>query len=204
MTPESTFHTLFWILFGAVLLMRFYYIFRLRRAGQRVLPDQQAITHEGKGLFAFRLASWFLMIGILLSYALNLAWMESFTIAFPDWLRWVGFVFGLVSILFWTWTQVILGSEWSPQLQLRAEHRLITYGPYAHIRHPMYSGIMGFGVGLALVSANWVTVALVALVVVGLVLRIPREEQMLIEEFGQTYRDYMQRTGSLLPRQKIF
>ncbi len=94
----------------------------------------------------------------------------------------------------------MLGSEWSPQLQLREGHHLVTSGPYARIRHPMYTGITGFGVGLALVSANWVFVALVALVVVGLLLRIPREEEMLIAEFGDEYRMYKHRTGSLLPR----
>jgi len=126
MTLESIFRILFWVLFGAVLLMRFYFIFRLRQVGQRVLPDQQAIAHEGTGLFAFRLASWFLMIGILLSYALNLAWMDSFAIAVPDWLRWVGFVFGLVSILFWTWTQAALGTQWSPQLRRRGLNVIFT------------------------------------------------------------------------------
>jgi protein-S-isoprenylcysteine O-methyltransferase Ste14 len=200
MTTETMFRALFWVLFSTVLLMRVYFVFRLRRAGQRVLPDEQAITHEGKGLFAFRLASWFLMIGILVSYALNLAWMESFAIAIPDWLRWAGFVFGIISILFWLWTQVALGTEWSPQLQLRGTHHLVTSGPYVHIRHPMYTAITGFGVAVAVVGANWIFVGLAVLVVVGLLLRIPREEQMLTAEFGDEYRKYMQRTGSLLPR----
>ncbi len=82
MTNETAFRILFWVLFGAVLLMRFYFIFRLRRVGQRVLPDQQAIALEGKGLFAFRLVSWFLMMGILLSYALNLACLRRFVSPF--------------------------------------------------------------------------------------------------------------------------
>ncbi len=200
MNTESTFRILFWILFGAVLIMRFYFLSRLRRSGERVMPDQQAIAHEGKGLFIFRLASWFLMLGILISYALALSWLDAFHIAIVDWLRWVGFGLGLVSVLFWTWTQVTLGNDWSPQLMLREKHRLITTGPYAHIRHPMYTGMVGFGTGLALVGANWIFVALAVLVVVGLVLRIPQEEKMLIAEFGQDYRSYMQGTGRLIPR----
>lgn len=200
MTPESTFRILFWILFSAVLVMRFYFIFQVGTANERVLPDQKAIEPEGKGLFAFRLASWFAMIVILASYALNLSWLDRFHILFPDWLRWAGFGLGLISILFWTWTQFMLGKDWSPQLQLRDNHRLVTTGPYAHIRHPMYIAITGFGVGLALVGANWVFVALVSLVIAGLALRIPKEEKMLIDEFGDEYRLYMQRTGSLLPR----
>jgi protein-S-isoprenylcysteine O-methyltransferase Ste14 len=200
MTPESTFRILFWILFGAVLVMRFYFIFRVGTANEQVLPDQKAIEHEGKGLFAFRLASWFAMIAVLASYALNLSWLDRFHIIFPDGLRWAGFALVVISILFWTWTQVALGKDWSPQLQLRYDHHLVTTGPYAHIRHPMYTAITGFGVGLALVGANWIFVALVVLVVVGMALRIPKEEKMLINEFGDEYRSYMQRTGSLLPR----
>jgi hypothetical protein len=73
MTPESTFQALFWILFGLVLLMRFYFMYRVWQAGEALMPDQQAVEREGRGLFAFRLASWFLIVGILVSYALNLA-----------------------------------------------------------------------------------------------------------------------------------
>ncbi len=199
MTPESTFRILFWVLFGGVLLMRVYFIAQMRRLGQAVMPDQKAVEIEGRRLFAFRLASWFLMIALLVSYALNLSWLETFRIAFPDWLRWAGFALGVISILFWTWTQITLGREWSPQLRLRQAHHLITSGPYARIRHPMYTGILGFGVGLALVSANWVFVALVFLVIVGLALRIPQEEKMLLAEFGDEYRIYMRRTGRWFP-----
>jgi hypothetical protein len=84
MTPESIFRILFWILFGGVLLMRVYFMFRVREAGERFMPDQKGIEREGKGLFAFRLASWFLMIALLISYALNLSWLEVFHITFPD------------------------------------------------------------------------------------------------------------------------
>lgn len=200
MTPESTFHILVWVMFGAVLLMRLFFIVRVQRAGERVLPDQKAIEHEGKALFAFRLVSWFVMMGILVSYALNLPWLDAFHIVFPDWLRWAGFALGLISILFWTWTQMALGEEWSAQLQLREGHYLVTSGPYTHIRHPMYTGIAGFGLGVALVAANWIFVALASLVIIGLALRIPKEEKMLIDEFGEEYRAYMRRTGSWLPR----
>lgn len=200
MTSEPTFHSLFWLLLGAVLVMRLYFVVRLRQRGERLLPDRKAIQQEGQRLFIFRLTSWLLMLGLLVSYALNLAWMDRFLIGIPDGLRWLGFIVGVISVLFWTWTQITLGREWSPQLHLQEKHTLITAGPYAHIRHPMYTSIVGFGVGLALIAANWIFVVLAALVIAGLFLRIPREEQMLIEEFGETYRAYMQRTGSWYPR----
>jgi protein-S-isoprenylcysteine O-methyltransferase Ste14 len=121
-------------------------------------------------------------------------------IGFPDWLRWVGFALGLVSVAFWTWTQVALGMQWSPQLRLHKGHHLITTGPYAHLRHPMYAAISGFGIGLALVSANWVFAALTLLVLIGLAVRVPQEEQMMIDEFGDEYRTYMRQAGKFLPR----
>lgn len=200
MTSETTFHALVWVLLGAVLLMRLYFMFQVRRAGGALMPDRQAVEREGTGLFAFRLASWFLMIGVLVSYAFNLSWLTSLQFSLPDWLRWVGFAFGLVSIAFWTWTQVTLGKQWSPQLRLREAHQLVTDGPYAHLRHPMYAGISGFGVALAMVSTNWVFVGLAALVIVGLAVRAPQEERMMIDEFGEAYRLYMRQAGRFLPR----
>ncbi len=93
----------------------------------------------------------------------------------------------------------MLGKEWSPQLQLRKQHHLVTTGPYSRIRHPLYTAMMGYGASLALVTANWIFIALVVLMIGGLFARVPREEQMMIGEFGEEYRAYMQRTGRFWP-----
>jgi protein-S-isoprenylcysteine O-methyltransferase Ste14 len=55
-------------------------------------------------------------------------------------------------------------------------------------------------VSLALVTANWAFVLMVALTVLGLVSRTPKEEQMMIEQFGDEYREHMRRTGRFFPR----
>jgi protein-S-isoprenylcysteine O-methyltransferase Ste14 len=133
-------------------------------------------------------------------YGIHLAWMRTIEFALPAWLRWAGFVLGLVSLVAWTWVQVELGKHWSAQLQLREEHHLVTSGPYARIRHPMYTAMFGWAIALALVTANWVFVFLVAFTVVGMVSRTPKEEQMMIEQFGDEYRTYIQRTGRFFPR----
>jgi protein-S-isoprenylcysteine O-methyltransferase Ste14 len=65
---------------------------------------------------------------------------------------------------------------------------------------PLYAAMTVYGLSLALVSANWVFVILAAAVGIGMAIRIPREEQMMIEEFGEEYRAYMRRTGGLVPR----
>ena len=59
---------------------------------------------------------------------------------------------------------------------------------------------MGFLTGIALVTANWFFIGLLVVSIVVLSLRIPKEEQMMIEEFGEEYKAYVQRTGGLLPK----
>jgi len=200
MTTESIFRVAFWVLLAGVLVMRLVFAVRVRRAGERLMPDQKAVEREGRVMFASRVLLFFVLIGWLVLYTIDPPWMEALSIPFPDWLRWVGFALGLASLGLWTWAQVALGKEWSPQLQLREEHLLVTAGPYARIRHPIYTAMIGYGIGLVLVTANWVFAAFAALVIAGLLARAPKEEQMMIEEFGEQYEAYMQRAGRFFPK----
>ncbi len=200
MKAEEGFRTMFWILLGLVLLMRGYFGIRVLQAGERVMPDRAAVEREGRGAFVTRLIVFFLLIGWLVLYAINPPWMQVLYFPLPVWLRWTGFVIGLAGLGFWTWTQAALGTAWSAQLQLREEHHLITSGPYTHIRHPLYTAMFFWAAGLALVAANWVFVGLVVLIVAGSIARVPREEQMMIERFGDEYRGYVQKTGRFFPK----
>ncbi len=106
----------------------------------------------------------------------------------------------MVSVIFWTWTQVALDTQWSAQLQLKKNHRLVTTGPYARIRHPLYTAMVGWCLSLALLTANWIFVAVCALSIGGLLWRVPKEEQMMIKAFGEEYKAYMQRTRRFFPK----
>ena len=200
MTGELTYQTLFWILLGLVVFMRVYFTIQVRRTGERVMPDQAAIQREGKAMFATRVVAFFLLITLLVLYGLSSPWIMSLAIPLPVWLRWVGFVLGLASLFFWTWTQIALGKAWSPQLQLREGHHLITSGPYTRVRHPLYTAMFGYAISLALVTANWIFAGMAALMIVGIYVRVPKEEQMMLEEFREEYQAYIQRTSRFLPR----
>ncbi len=200
MVPESTFHTAFWVLFAGLLLMRAYFSLQVRRAGARLMPDHEAIGREGRGMFAFRVAAFFILVALLVLYAFDAPWINVFSIPLPDWLRGVGFALGLVSLALWAWTQATLGTEWSPQLQLREEHHLVTSGPYARVRHPLYTAMFGIGIAFALVTANWIFVVLAVAAIAGVIARVPREEQMMLEKFGEEYQAYMGRTGRFFPK----
>ncbi len=164
------------------------------------MPDRQAIEREGWVMFAIRVLMFLFLLTWLALYAIYPSWMEVLSVPFPGWLRAVGFALGFASLGLWTWTQVALGKEWSPQLQLREEHRLVTTGPYSRIRHPLYTGLVGYGISLALVTANWVFIFLAVAVITGLFARVPKEEQMMLKKFGEEYGAYMQRTGRFFPK----
>jgi protein-S-isoprenylcysteine O-methyltransferase Ste14 len=83
--------------------------------------------------------------------------------------------------------------------QLFADHRLITHGPYALVRHPMYAGLSVAVLGGLLLYQTWTWVALL-LLPLGLVPRARREEQALAQAFGQQWRDYCQRVPAIIPR----
>lgn len=199
METETLFHTLFWILFGGILMMRVYFSLQVRRAGERLLPDRAAIRREGRVAFAVRFLLFFILLAFLVLYALDVPWLRHL-IPLPPWLRWTGFALGLASLAWWAWTQAALGAQWSAQLQLREHHHLVTAGPYARVRHPLYAAMVGIAIAFALVTAHWVFVALGIVSVAGLFSRVPREEQMMLDEFGAEYEAYMQRTGRFFPR----
>jgi protein-S-isoprenylcysteine O-methyltransferase Ste14 len=83
---------------------------------------------------------------------------------------------------------------------VRQEHQLVTTGPYAHIRHPIYAALDLFLTSIALVTAHAFLFAFLAVSVLDHALRIPREEQLMIERFGEEYREYTERAGRLFPR----
>ena len=194
------FRLAFFILFMLLLAMRIYFMVRVRRSGGRIMPDSKAIEREGgRGYFIVRVIVFVALIVFLVMYFIGAEWIDAFSIPLPDWLRWLGFVIGIFSILFWAWVQVTLDKQWSPQLQLTTDHHLITTGPYKRIRHPLYTGMIGWMIAISLLTANWIFVGACVLAFAGLLWRIPKEEQMMIEAFGDEYKAYMQRTGRFFP-----
>ncbi len=200
MDSEGIFRLAFWVLIGLMILMRIWFAIRVRRAGERLMPDQAAIRREGWRIYAIRLFVFLLLVALIVLLVRNPTWWPKLDFPLPFWLRWAGFALGLAGLGLWTWTHVALGTLWSAQLQLRANHRLVTSGPYSRVRHPMYTAILVWVTSLGFVIANWVPIIFAVSVAVILVARVPREEQMMIERFGDEYREYMKRTGRLLPK----
>ena len=200
MNSEGTFRLAFWVLLGLTMLMRVGFAIRVRRAGERLMPDQVAIRREGWRICALRLFLFLLLVGLIVLLARDPTWWPKLNLPLPFWLRWAGFALGLASLGLWTWTHETLGTLWSAQLQLRANHRLVASGPYSKIRHPMYTAILAWVTSLGFVIANWVPIIFAVLAGVFLMARVPREEQMMRERFGDEYLEYMKRTERFFPK----
>ena len=200
MSVESLFRIAFWLIFGGMIVIQVYFASRLRLAGDHKAADCKAIEREGRGYAIVRAIRSIYLIAFLVLYTVNLPWLRMLSVPFPNWLRWMGVVLGALSLALYAWSRISLGREWSSYLKLREKHHLVTTGPYHWIRHPIYLAMMAFLTGITLITANYFLIIILLVSIVDLSLRIPKEEQMMIEEFGDEYKTYMQRTGRLLPK----
>lgn len=93
-----------------------------------------------------------------------------------------------------------LGLNWSASLEIREDHEIVDKGVYKIIRHPMYAAIWLWVIAQALLLNNYIS-GFAGLVSFGLLyfLRVPKEEEMMIKKFGETYREYQKRTKRIIP-----
>jgi protein-S-isoprenylcysteine O-methyltransferase Ste14 len=106
----------------------------------------------------------------------------------------------VASLILFRVTHKQLGQNWSVSLDTRQGHELVTDGLYAWVRHPMYSSFFLSAVAQLLLLPNWIA-GPAGLIGIGLLFgfRVKREEQLMIETFGEAYRAYMRRTARIVP-----
>ena len=128
-------------------------------------------------------------------------WLDFANYDLPGSMGWVGTAaFAGALVLLWR-SHADLGLNWSATLQIKSEHSLVTHGVYSRIRHPMYAAFLLWAVAQGLLLENWIAGwAFLVVSVPFYMLRVPHEEQMMLEQFGQEYRTNMARIGRVLPR----
>jgi len=167
-----------------------------RKTGETI-----ARRREGGLLILLRLVFALPLFVALLTYLINPEWMVWSEFALPAWMRWVGVVIGALAIPMACWLFTNLGRNVSETVLTKADHVLVTTGPYHWVRHPLYLTGSALLAAVGLMAANWFILLLTSAVIVLVrLLVVPREEQALIAKFGDDYRGYRERTGSMLPR----
>jgi protein-S-isoprenylcysteine O-methyltransferase Ste14 len=93
-----------------------------------------------------------------------------------------------------------LDKQWAISARLVEGHKLITVGPYAYVRNPIYTGMLGMLIATGLAMEHW-TALIVAIVIfaVGLVIRVKSEEKLLCAAFGEEFEEYAKRVPAVLP-----
>lgn len=112
----------------------------------------------------------------------------------------VGFTAALVGLATAVWARISLGRFWSDKVVVQQDHQLIRTGPYARMRHPIYSGVLLAVVGTAVLVGEWRGLLAFLLLLINYIIKARREDQLLSQEFGPAFSDHAGRAGFLLPR----
>jgi protein-S-isoprenylcysteine O-methyltransferase Ste14 len=192
----ASWHELVWLAaFLGMFIIRWPYSVKNRK--NTIVSDENDGTEKLLllGMFA---TMTFLPLGDLATRGELLAFADYHL---PSWATMIGAALVLPFLLLFWRSHADLGGNWSPGLEMHAEHKLITKGVYAHLRHPMYASIWLAAFMQALLIHNWLAgFAVIPAFLAMHVIRIPREEAMMRKQFGAAYEDYMKRSGRIWPK----
>lgn len=116
-----------------------------------------------------------------------------------EWPFWLGAIMAAAGLLFAIWARGYLGGNWSGTVTLKQGHELVTRGPYAMVRHPIYTGLLLALAGSAVARAELRGILAVVLALWGLWRKLRLEERWMREQFGETYEAYSRRVAALIP-----
>jgi len=114
---------------------------------------------------------------------------------------WLWIASALVAIGLWfsAWARVRLGSNWSAEVTVKQNHKLVRIGPYALVRHPIYTGVLLALIGTALSVDKLRALIGLILVAAGFLRKIIVEERFMSAEFGEAYEHYRAKVPALIP-----
>jgi protein-S-isoprenylcysteine O-methyltransferase Ste14 len=201
-SDDLTFRILFAASYAVFALVRGYYNQKSRRgAPMRSRQERiEAITRQGKVSGIFLLALFWLFVIVVVLYLIDSPWIAWSYFVIPVEARWVGMGLGIFAVPLVWWAHRTLGESFTYALEVKDEQHLVTSGPYAKVRHPVYTSHILFNIGMALVASNWLLLLIWALGIPLTYHRMFNEEKMMIEEFGDEYVEYMKQTGRLFPK----
>jgi protein-S-isoprenylcysteine O-methyltransferase len=111
----------------------------------------------------------------------------------------IGLLITLLGVGIAIWARVTLGKNWSGAVTLKKDHTLVRRGPYALVRHPIYTGFLLGALGVAVITGEVRGLVGTAIVLVGFSLKYRTEEEFMLANFGDEYRTYQREVKALIP-----
>jgi protein-S-isoprenylcysteine O-methyltransferase Ste14 len=189
---NSIFKILFFIEFMIVVFVRKIYTSKYRKIELKIdkknIPDIILLALTGIGMT--------IPLVYVFSTVLDFA---DYPLPFPA--GWIGTIlFAYAIFLLWR-SHADLNKNWTPTLGIRKIHSLVKSGVYKYIRHPMYAAHILWAIAQILILPNWIAgYSFIIFMIPQYLLRTGKEEKMMIEQFGDEYKDYIHQTGRILPR----
>ena len=194
---DSVFRFLLAVLLVAFFVVRAYHHCKAALEGGKIEYKERNL----KLLMAVRLGLFLIFLPAFIAWLVQPQWITFAALPFPEWLRWAGVMLGFANLPLLWWIEATLGKNFNTTLHIREGHTLVTGGPYRWMRHPMYTSLFVLVIAITLISANaLIGLPMVLGLSVSLINRVDREEAVMIEQFGDEYREYMKRSGRFLPR----
>lgn len=176
-------------------------------AGVRVYYRSQARGRDEKKDYTEKdAAMMFLSIAIIcyfISIILYLGlpdWIAWASIPIPMLFRWLGVGIAILCVPLTSMVHRTLGRQYSAKHAIQEDHYLVITGLYSRVRHPMYTILNMFSLSISIMTANLLPILFAILVAIPFPWIARKEEQMMIDQFGDEYREYMNRTGRFFPR----
>jgi protein-S-isoprenylcysteine O-methyltransferase Ste14 len=157
-------------------------------------------TRESGIYRVFRLCLLVVVFGLLFELRLKLGLLNRRFLPAGTPVLYIGFALALVGMGLAIWARIHLGQFWSDKVVLQVDHQLVRSGPYAHMRHPIYSGVLLGVAGTALVLGEWRGILAFAILLANYAVKARREDKVLEMAFKDTFEEHQSRAGFLLPR----
>lgn len=141
-----------------------------------------------------------LMFAILLTDRFRVGGLGRRFIPADAWAPWTGIAITAGGLTLAIWARRHLGEYWSDKVALKVDHQLIRSGPYAVLRHPIYSGVLLGIAGSALAIGEWRGVLVFVVMAANYCLKASREDRILSGKFGDTFDEHRRQAGFLLPK----
>lgn len=189
----SIFEIVYWVALVVEMAIRA----PINKQRKKEAMSEQRVTLQEKILLFLLLLGMFILP---LVYSAT-TWLDFANYSLPSWAGWVG-VAMIVGAIFVFWrAHADLGLNWSPSLEIREKHELITRGIYGVIRHPMYASQWLWVIAQPLLLQNWLAgVVNLVIFIPFYFMRVKAEEALMLDSFGEQYREYMKKTGAVLPK----